>query len=120
MGWRAMVVQVYKPKFRRKEKEQKQLNSDDQTKGTTELQEQLVLRFTPLVESLAKKYACRQISYEDLVQVGMIGLLAALHRFDKQYGRTFESFAIPTIVGEMKRYIRDRRGASTFPAGSRS
>jgi RNA polymerase sigma-B factor len=108
-----VIVHAHKPKCSRDELQQ--LISDYQDKGTAELQEQLVLRFTPLVESLAKKFARGQISFEDLVQVGMIGLLAALHRFDKQYGRTFESFAIPTIVGEMKRYVRDKTWSVHVP-----
>ncbi|WP_431809469.1 RNA polymerase sigma factor SigB [Brevibacillus agri] len=79
------------------------------------LQEQLVTAYTPLVETLAKKFVRGQVMYEDLVQVGMIGLLASLRRFDPSFDRTFESFAIPTIVGEIKRYIRDKTWSVHVP-----
>ncbi|USG66350.1 RNA polymerase sigma factor SigB [Brevibacillus ruminantium] len=79
------------------------------------LQEQLVEAYRPLVESLAKKFVRGQILHEDLVQVGMIGLLASLRRFDREFGRSFESFAVPTIVGEMKRFIRDKTWSVHVP-----
>src|SRR5690625_4626153 len=72
------------------------------------VQEKLVLAYKDLVESLARKYSKNSSIHEDLVQVGMIGLLAAVRRFDISYGKSFESFAIPTIIGEIKRFIRDK------------
>jgi RNA polymerase sigma-B factor len=75
----------------------------------------LVLHFQALIQSLARRFSKGQELYEDLVQVGMIGLLAALSRYDDTYGRAFESFAIPTIVGEMKRYIRDKTWSIHVP-----
>lgn len=80
-----------------------------------DLQELLVAAYTPLVETLAQKFTRGQIQREDLVQVGMIGLLSSLDRYDPAFERTFESFAIPTIVGEIKRYIRDKTWSVHVP-----
>jgi RNA polymerase sigma-B factor len=69
--------------------------------------ETLVLRFLPLARHLARKYAT-QNEREDLEQVACEALLKALNRFDPSRGRAFTSFAVPTILGELKRYFRDR------------
>lgn len=80
-----------------------------------EVQEKVVLFYKNLVESLAGKYAKNSMVHEDLVQVGMIGLIAAVRRYDPKYERSFESFAIPTILGEIKRYIRDKTWSVHVP-----
>lgn len=80
-----------------------------------EIQLRLVQEYEGLVHSLARKFSKNQSIHEDLVQVGMIGLLAALRRYDKNYGKSFESFAIPTIVGEIKRFIRDKTWSVHVP-----
>ncbi|WP_126425060.1 RNA polymerase sigma factor SigB [Brevibacillus marinus] len=80
-----------------------------------EIQSILCAHYRPLVESLANRFSRGQEPQEDLVQVGMIGLLAAFRRYNRSYGRSFESFAIPTIVGEMKRYIRDKTWSVYVP-----
>ncbi|SET79440.1 RNA polymerase, sigma 37 subunit, RpsB/SigB [Oceanobacillus limi] len=79
------------------------------------LQQQIVLSYQDLVQSIARKYSKNSSIHEDLVQVGLIGLLAAVKRFDTSYGKTFESFAIPTIVGEIKRFIRDKTWSVHVP-----
>ena len=61
----------------------------------------------PLVQHLARRFADRGEPVEDLAQVGMIGLIKAVDRFDLDRGVEFSSFATPTIVGEMKRHFRD-------------
>lgn len=73
-----------------------------------EAQTQLVLHYQHLVEAMARKYAAGKTYYEDIVQVGMLGLLGAIRRFDTTVGRSFEAFAIPTIIGEIKRFLRDK------------
>lgn len=83
--------------------------------GDREAQEQLVTQFRDLVESVAYKFSRGQELYEDLVQVAMIGLLAAIKRYDPEVGRSFESFAVPTIVGEVKRHIRDKTWSVHVP-----
>lgn len=80
-----------------------------------EVKTKLVLHFEELVRKLAIKLARHPSGQEDLYQVGMVGLLAAFSRFDSSYGRSFESFAVPTIVGEMKRYLRDKTWSVHVP-----
>lgn len=81
----------------------------------TTAKEKLVLQYNNLVHALARKYSYNEQTQEDLGQVGMIGLLEAARRYDDTYGRRFESFAIPTIVGEIKRYIRDQTWSVHVP-----
>ena len=64
---------------------------------------------------LAKKFANRGEPLEDIVQVGYIGLLQAIERFEPQRGLEFSTFATPTIVGEIKRYFRDKSWAVKVP-----
>ncbi|MCG3057076.1 RNA polymerase sigma factor SigB, partial [Escherichia coli] len=51
----------------------------------------------------------------DIVQVGMLGLLGAIRRYDPSFGRSFESFAVPTIIGEIKRFLRDKTWSVHVP-----
>ncbi|WP_053227389.1 SigB/SigF/SigG family RNA polymerase sigma factor [Solirubrobacter soli] len=76
--------------------------------------ETLVLRFLPLARHLARKYAT-QNEREDLEQVACEALLKALDRFDPSRGRAFTSYAVPTILGELKRHFRDRGWAVKVP-----
>jgi RNA polymerase sigma-B factor len=69
--------------------------------------ELLVERFMPVVRKLAWRYRGAREPLEDLVQVASVGLLNAIDRFDTTRGTSFTSFAIPTIIGEIKRYFRD-------------
>jgi RNA polymerase sigma-B factor len=69
--------------------------------------ELLVRRFAPLARSLARRYAHTSEPFEDLTQVASLGLLKALERFDPEQGVAFASFAVPTILGELRRYFRD-------------
>ncbi|MDN4495483.1 RNA polymerase sigma factor SigB [Ureibacillus aquaedulcis] len=70
--------------------------------------DRLVIHYQNLVESIARRYSYGKTNYEDMVQVGMLGLLGAIRRFDTSLGRSFEAFAVPTIVGEIKRFLRDK------------
>lgn len=79
-----------------------------QTSNDEVAQTNLVLHYRQLVESIARKYSHGKSYYDDIVQVGMLGLLGAIRRFDSTYGRSFEAFAVPTIVGEIKRFLRDK------------
>ncbi|MGE7696754.1 RNA polymerase sigma factor SigB [Lysinibacillus sp. NPDC094177] len=73
-----------------------------------EAQTNLVIHYRYLVESIARKYSNGKTYYDDITQVGMLGLLGAIRRFNPNIGRSFEAFAVPTIVGEIKRYLRDK------------
>jgi RNA polymerase sigma-B factor len=77
--------------------------------------DRLVEEHLPLVVALARRYANRGEPFEDLVQVGAVGLIEAANRFDPCRGVDFRAFAIPTIVGEIKRHLRDRASTIRLP-----
>lgn len=76
---------------------------------------QLVDGHMPLAEHIARKYRDRGQSLEDLRQVAMIGLLGAVDRFDLDRGSDFIAFAVPTIMGEVRRYFRDSTWVVAVP-----
>jgi RNA polymerase sigma-B factor len=78
----------------------------------------LVDRFRPLARRLARRYVTSAEPLEDLVQVASLGLLAAVNRFDPNQGTPFTAFAIPTILGELKRYFRDVGWSAHVPRGA--
>lgn len=77
--------------------------------------EELIKRYLPLVKSLARRFASRGQPVEDLVQVGSIGLIKAVDRFDLDRGVELSTYATPTIMGEIKRYFRDKGWAVKVP-----
>ena len=60
-----------------------------------------------LVYSMAKRFAGRSVEMEDIVQIGSIGLLKAIDRFDISYDVKFSTYAVPMIIGEIRRFLRD-------------
>ncbi|MET0785836.1 MAG: RNA polymerase sigma factor SigB [Paenisporosarcina sp.] len=88
---------------------------DYQENNDEDAQTNLVLNYQRLVESIARKYSNGKSYHEDIVQVGMLGLLGAIKRYDSSFGRTFEAFAVPTIIGEIKRFLRDKTWAVHVP-----
>ncbi|HVL65082.1 MAG TPA: RNA polymerase sigma factor SigF [Actinomycetota bacterium] len=81
----------------------------------TRLREQLVDQYIGLVEFLARRFRNRGEPLEDLVQVGTIGLLKAIERFDLDREVEFSTYATPTVVGELKRHFRDKGWAVRVP-----
>jgi RNA polymerase sigma-B factor len=77
--------------------------------------ESLIQQYLPLVRRLARRHAGRGEQFEDLVQVGTIGLIKAIDRFELERGMDLASFAIPTIDGEIKRHLRDRASPIRIP-----
>jgi len=80
-----------------------------------EAQTNLVLHYERLIQSIARKYSNGKSFHEDIVQVGMLGLLGAIRRYNPEFGRSFEAFAVPTVIGEIKRFLRDKTWAIHVP-----
>jgi RNA polymerase sigma-B factor len=83
--------------------------------GDLAARDELVDRFMPFARKLAVRYMHSREPMDDLVQVASIGLLNAIERFDPTLGKKFTAFAAPTIVGELKRYFRDKGWAIHVP-----
>jgi len=77
---------------------------------------EIVERFLPLARSLALRYQRSGEPFDDLLQVASVGLIKAIDNFDPQRGIAFASYAVPTILGEIKRYFRDRTWAVHVPS----
>ena len=81
----------------------------------SEIREELVRLHLPLVEHLTRRFLNRGEPYDDLVQVGTIGLIKAVDRFDLDRAVEFSTYATPTIIGEIKRHFRDKGWAIRVP-----
>jgi len=92
-----------------------ELFAEFQRRRDPAVREQLILAHMNLVRYLARKFANRGEPLEDLTQVGMIGLINAIDRFDPGRGIRFATYATPTIVGEIRRHFRDKGWAVKVP-----
>jgi RNA polymerase sigma-B factor len=110
-----MTTESQHSKNNRQQRIEKWIQEYQENPDDEDIQIKLVQEYENLVHSLARKFSKGKNIHEDLVQVGMIGLLAALRRFDNSYERSFESFAVPTIIGEIKRFMRDKTWSVHVP-----
>jgi RNA polymerase sigma-B factor len=85
--------------------------------GDLQAREQLIEQYMSLVRSLARRYSYRGEQLEDLVQIGAIGLIKAIDRFDLDRGVELTTYATPNIIGEIKRHFRDKGWAVRVPRG---
>jgi RNA polymerase sigma-B factor len=85
--------------------------------GDLAAREKLIEQYMSLVRSLARRYAYRGEQLEDLVQIGAIGLIKAIDRFDLERGVELTTYATPNIIGEIKRHFRDKGWAVRVPRG---
>ena len=109
----AHVGSVVRPP--RSRNESRELLQAYRCRGDTVARDRLVELHMGLVRTLAKRYANRGEPLEDLVQVGSIGLLQAIERFDPDRGRDFVGYALPTIAGEIRHHLRDRGAVVRIP-----
>ena len=75
--------------------------------GNTEALNKLIEANLPLVTSISKKFINRGYDYEDIYQIGCMGLVKAINNFDDNYNVKFSTYAVPMIIGEIKRFLRD-------------
>ena len=85
--------------------------------GDLQAREKLIEQYMSLVRSLARRYAYRGEQLDDLVQIGAIGLIKAIDRFDVNRGVELTTYATPNIIGEIKRHFRDKGWAVRVPRG---
>jgi RNA polymerase sigma-B factor len=85
--------------------------------GDLQAREALIEQYMSLVRSLARRYSYRGEQFDDLVQIGAIGLIKAIDRFDLSRGVELTTYATPNIIGEIKRHFRDRGWAVRVPRG---
>jgi RNA polymerase sigma-B factor len=89
--------------------------SDGDERARGHAREQLIERYLPLARRLARRYQRAEEPFEDLVQVASLGLVKAVDRFDHTRRVVFSSYAVPTILGELKRHFRDRAWSVRVP-----
>jgi RNA polymerase sigma-B factor len=99
------------------ERNDKELLRRYHEEGDLSAREQLIEQYMSLVRSLARRYSYRGEQLEDLVQIGAIGLIKAIDRFDLNRGVELTTYATPNIIGEIKRHFRDRGWAVRVPRG---
>ena len=83
--------------------------------GDNEIRNQIFDKYKYMAEIISKKYINRGIEYDDIYQIACMGLIFAIERFDISKGFEFTSFATPTILGEIKKYFRDKGWAIKVP-----
>lgn len=104
-----MNIQQYRNLNRKLTKEErKELFNEYYENRDPDLRNILIEEYLYIAEILSKKYTNRGIDYDDIFQIASIGLIYAVDRYDPTKGFEFSSFATPTIIGEIKKYFRDK------------
>lgn len=80
---------------------------DKAHEGDEDAKAKLIEHNMPLIKSIVRRYRNKQVEYDDLMQLGLMGLVKAINNFDKSYNVRFSTYAVPMIAGEIKRFIRD-------------
>lgn len=75
--------------------------------GEEKAKEVIITENTPLVKSIVKRYLGKGVEFEDLFQIGIVGLIKAMNNFDVNFNVQFSTYAVPMIAGEIKRFLRD-------------
>src|ERR1043165_1648115 len=96
-------------------REDRELSPRARTGDDPRARDQLVERFLPLARQLARRYQRAEEPLDDLIQVASLGLVEAIDRFDAEREVAFSSYAVPTILGEIKRHFRDRTWSVRVP-----
>src|SRR3954464_3502265 len=99
----------------RRAREDRELFARARSGDDPRARDQLIERFLPLARQLARRYQRAEEPLDDLVQVASIGLIKAIDRFDASREVAFSSYAVPTILGELKRHFRDKTWSVRVP-----
>ena len=102
-------------RFEQRNREDRALFETYRATGNPALRDELAARFLPLARQLARRYWRTDEPLDDLVQVASLGLVKAIDRFDPTRAVSFSSYAVPTILGEIKRHFRDRTWSVHVP-----
>lgn len=95
--------------------DQKELFEQYKDNPTIDKRNEIVEKYLYMVDILIRKYTGKGVDYDDLYQVGAMALVSAVERFDPSKGFEFSSFATPTILGEIKKYFRDKQWSLKVP-----
>ena len=106
-NYQVIINGYQEPKKRLTTDETYKLIDEYQATKNEAIKDRLVNDTTTLVLSMARRFYGREDSMDDLFQVGMIGLIKAIENFNTSFGLKFSTYAVPLIIGEMKRYLRD-------------
>ena len=109
---RKVTVAVVKPEIKTSEYE---MFSRYRETGDTRLRDEIVSSYIYIAEILSRKFVNRGVEYDDIYQVACMGILYAVERFDPDRGVKFATFATPTVMGEIRKYFRDKGNFIRIP-----